>query len=264
MKITVKDILDKKKRGEKITVLTCYDAMFAKLEEECGIDVLLVGDSLGMILLGHKSTRPVTMSEMLHHTKAVSRVSRTSLIVADMPYGSYEGGPKEAVINARKLIKEGGAHAVKLEGGAEESAVISALVKAKIPVMGHLGLMPQSVELFGGYKIQGRHPEAAKKILNDAKILAKLGVFSIVLECVPAQLAKKITKAVKVPTIGIGAGKDCDGQVLVVNDLLGMSGNSRYQFVREYAKLHSIMKNAIQSYVKDVKSGKFPSPKESF
>ncbi len=264
MKVTVKDILDKKKRGEKITVLTCYDAMFAKLEEECGIDVLLVGDSLGMILLGHKTTRPVTMSEMLHHTKAVNRASRTSLIVADMPYGSYEGGPKEAVVNARKLVKEGGAHAVKLEGGSEECEVISALVKAKIPVMGHLGLLPQSVELYGGYKVQGRQPAAAKKIFQDAKLLAGLGVFSIVLECVPAQLAKKITKAVKVPTIGIGAGKDCDGQVLVVNDLLGMSGNSRYQFVREYAKLHGIMKDAIERYVKDVKTGKFPSPKESF
>ncbi|MBI4970606.1 MAG: 3-methyl-2-oxobutanoate hydroxymethyltransferase [Candidatus Omnitrophica bacterium] len=264
MKITVKDILNKKIAREKISVLTAYDAPFAALEEECGVDILLVGDSVGMVLLGHASTRPVTMKEILHHTKAVSRTSKSSLIVADMPFGSYENGAAEAVANARQLIKEGGAHAVKLEGGREEAKVVSALVKAKIPIMGHLGLTPQSVEFLGGYKIQGKSTQAAKRIFEDAKLLDRLGVFAIVLECVPAVLAKKITKAVKVPTIGIGAGPDCDGQVLVVNDLLGMNGNSKYRFVREYAKLRPVMKRAIQRYVGDVKTGRFPSKKESF
>jgi len=264
MKITVKDILDKKKKREKIVALTAYDSLFAELEEECGIDILLVGDSVGMVLLGLPSTQTVTMQQMLHHVKAVSRVSKHSLIVVDMPYGSYEGGPVEALQNARQLIKEGGAHAVKVEGGREIAKVIETLVKSKIPVMGHLGLTPQSLEFFGGYKIQGRDIQEAKRILDDAKLLTRLGVFSIVLECVPLMLAQKITLSVKVPTIGIGAGPGCDGQVLVVTDLLGMGPNPHYRFVRQFANLRPVIRRAIEGYIRDVKTGKFPTIKESF
>ncbi|MBI4398857.1 MAG: 3-methyl-2-oxobutanoate hydroxymethyltransferase [Candidatus Omnitrophica bacterium] len=264
MRLTVKDIIDKKKKHEKITALTAYDALFAKLEEEAGVDILLVGDSLGMVLLGLPSTRPVSLAQMMHHLKAVSRVSHKSLIVADMPYGTYEGSPERAVKNALSLIKEGGAHAVKLEGGREEAKTISALVASKIPVMGHLGLTPQSVEFFGGYKIQGRSTRDARKIFADARLLAGLGVFSLVLECVPKNLASKITQSVRVPTIGIGAGTGCDGQVLVVTDLLGMGEGRQYRFVREYATLRPVMLAAIRSYIEDVHSGKFPGRKESF
>ncbi len=264
MKLTVKDILDKKKKKEKIVVLTAYDALFASLQEECDVDVLLVGDSLGMVLLGHSSTVPVTLRDMIHHTKAVSRGSKNSLIVADMPYGVCEQGPEHTVRSALRLIKEGGAHAVKIEGGQEKKKQIQALAEAGIPVMGHLGLTPQSVEKLGGYRVQGKQAKDAAKIEKDALFLEKAGAFSIVLECVPRLLAKRISKKLKIPTIGIGAGSDCDGQVLVTQDLLGMGENSCYRFVRQYTNLRKTIKKSIQSYVSDVRSGKFPNAKESF
>jgi len=264
MKITVKDIIQRKKTKEKIVVLTAYDSLFAQLEEECGVDVLLVGDSLGMVLLGHSSTVPVTVRDMVHHTKAVSRVTRKSLVVADLPFGSCEQGSEHVVRSALRLIKEGGAQAVKIEGAETREKEIKALVKAGIPVMGHLGLTPQSSERLGGYKVQGKQPKEALQIIKEANLLEKWGAFSIVLECVPSQLAKKITQKISIPTIGIGAGKDCDGQVLVIYDLLGMGGNSKYRFVREYVNMRSKIKKSINSFISDVQTGDFPNKEESF
>jgi len=208
-----------KKDGEKITMLTAYDYTMAKILDEAGIDILLVGDSLGMVMLGYENTLPVTLDEMLHHARAVGRGTENALLVADMPFLSYEIEAKEAVRNAGRLIKEAGAQAVKVEGGAEIAETIKALVAAKIPVMGHIGLTPQAIHQMGGYKVQGRNSEAAQKLLNDAKVLSKAGIFALVLECIPYQLAKEITGSVEVPTIGIGAGPHCDGQVLVIHDI---------------------------------------------
>lgn len=263
MRLTIKDIRGKKKSREKITVLTCYDYLFARLLDDAGLDILLVGDSLGMVFLGYESTVPVTMRDMLHHTRAVCRGVKKSLVTADMPFGSYDN-PAQAVRNAKRFLKEAGADAVKLEGGARIKKQIEALVSAGIPVMGHLGLTPQSASQLGGYRVQGRESREAAAILKDAVLLDRLGVFSMVLECVPSALAAKITKAVKCPTIGIGAGAKTDGQVLVTHDMLGFEGKVSPKFVRHYARLGQEVRKAAERYRDDVKQGKFPSAGESY
>lgn len=263
-KITVKEIIERKqKESRKITALTAYDFPFAKLVDEAGIDIVLVGDSVGMVCLGYDTTLPVTMRDMLHHVKAVSRAVKHALIVADMPFGSYQG-VEFAVRNARRFLKEGGAEAVKLEGGRRIMAQVKALRRAGIPVMGHLGMTPQSATELGGYRVQGKSRSDAEQILKDAKALESAGVFSIVLECVPVALAKRITRSLKIPTIGIGAGPYADGQVLVLHDLLGFDSSIRPRFVRRYAPLSQVIRKALRSYKNDVLARKFPSIKESF
>lgn len=263
MKITAKAIYDKKAKKEKITMLSVYDYPFAKIADEAGIDVVLVGDSLGMVLLGYKSTVGVTMREMIHHTRAVSRATHNSLIVGDMPFGSYDT-PEKAVRNATRFLKEGGAEAVKLEGGIKIKKEVEALVKAGIPVMGHLGMTPQTASSLGGYKVQGRSKEQADEIINDAILLDQLGAFAIVLECVPSELAAEITAKVKCPTLGIGGGAQVDGQVMVLLDMLGFSSKVHPRFVRKYADMDKETRRAVEQYKKDVMSGNFPSKEESY
>ncbi|MDP3013245.1 MAG: 3-methyl-2-oxobutanoate hydroxymethyltransferase, partial [Candidatus Subteraquimicrobiales bacterium] len=236
----------------------------AKLLDEVGVDILLVGDSLGMVVLGYETTLSVTMDEMLHHTKAVKRGTKRAMVVGDMPFMSYQISVEEALKNAGRFLQEGGAQAVKLEGGEEIALVAERIIKVGIPVMGHLGLTPQSVHQFGGYKVRGREESQAKKLLTDAKILNELGVFSIVLECVPACLAKEISEAVSVPTIGIGAGRYCDGQVLVTQDMLGLFDKFVPKFVKQYTKLNDLIKKAVSDYISEVKEGKFPSKEHEF
>ncbi len=261
--LTVKSIYDKKKKKEKITALTAYDALLARILDEQEIDIILVGDSVGMVLLGYDTTVPVTMREMLHHTKAVSRGVKHALIVADMPFGSYDT-VERALRNAKRFIQEAGANAVKLEGGQRVQKQIHALVQNGFPVIGHLGMTPQTASQLGGYRVQGRDKKHADEILKDALLLDRLGVFSLVLECVPAALAQKITKKIKCPTIGIGAGQKTDGQVLVTHDMLGFSSSVHPRFVRRYAALEAQIKHAVSEYRKDVLNGRFPSKKESF
>jgi len=263
-RVTTTKLARMKKDGEKITMLTAYDYTTAKILDEAGIDILLVGDSLGMVMLGYENTLPVTLDEMLHHARAVGRGTENALLVADMPFLSYEIEAKEAVRNAGRLIKEAGAQAVKVEGGAEIAETIKALVAAKIPVMGHIGLTPQAIHQMGGYKVQGRNSEAAQKLLNDAKVLSKAGIFALVLECIPYQLAKEITGSVEVPTIGIGAGPHCDGQVLVIHDILGLYEEIRPKFVKRYRELGSQIKGAVTEFINEVREGEFPTLKESY
>lgn len=262
MSVTVKTILQKKS-NEKITVLTAYDFPTAKILDESGIDIILVGDSLGMVVLGYDSTVPVTMRDMLHHTKAVRRAVQKSLVVMDMPFGSYDT-TERALRNAKRAIKEAGAGAVKLEGAFQIKEQLEALISNGIPVMGHIGMTPQTASSLGGYKVQGKDEESAKKILEEAKLLEKLGVFSIVLECVPAKLAEEITHQIKCPTIGIGAGSKTDGQVLVLHDMLGFEGKVSPKFVRKYTSIEGEIKKAVASYQSDVRAAKFPTEKESF
>lgn len=263
MKITVKAIREKKGR-EKIAALTAYDFPFARILDEAGMDIILVGDSLGMVLLGYNSTVRVTLREMVHHTKAVSRAVKRALVASDMPFGSYQGSVDQAYRSARRLIQEGGAEAVKLEGGETVVKQVKALVRAGIPVMGHLGMTPQTATLLGGYKVQGRGPKASQKILEDAQRLDEAGIFSLVLECVPWRLAERITKKISCPTIGIGAGPKTDGQILVLHDLLGFEGVVHPRFVRRYAAFEKEAQEAFSRYLTDVRSGRFPSLKESF
>jgi len=263
-RVTVRDILNRKgKDKRKITVLTAYDFPFAKLVDEAEIDIVLVGDSVGMVCLGYDSTIPVSMREMLHHVKAVRRAVKHALLVADMPFGSYQG-IESAIRNARRFFKEAGAEAVKLEGGKRILTQVKALIRAGVPVMGHLGMTPQSVSELGGYKVQGKTKEEADRIFEEAKELEQAGIFSIVLECVPNSLAKRITKSLKIPTIGIGAGSDTDGQVLVLHDLLGFESSVRPRFVRRYAELSEIIHKAVVQYRSDVWAKKFPTSQESF
>lgn len=262
--ITISTLLDLKRKGIKITMLTAYDFPTARLAEEAGVDVILVGDSVGMTKLGYESTLPVTIDEMVHHTKAVKRGMSRALLVADMPYLSYEIDLKEAVRNAGRLLKEGGAHAVKVEGGMEVASTIKEFLKINVPVFGHLGLTPQAVNRLGGYKVQGRSPEAAEKILTEARILEGAGCCAVVLECVPADLAQEITKRLQIPTIGIGAGPHCDGQVLVSDDLLGLSEAGPTKFVKRYADLRAQSLKAIGDYCREVRDGSFPGPEHSF
>lgn len=264
MKNTVSTIREQKKNGDKITMLTAYDYSTAKLIDEAGINSILIGDSLGNVILGYEDTLSVTMEDMIHHTRAVSRGAKNALIVADMPFMSYQTSVYDAVVNAGRLIKEGRAQAVKLEGGAAVCKQIRAIVDASIPVMAHLGLTPQSINAFGGFKVQGKTEEAAKRLISDAKAIEKAGAFAVVLEGIPAKLAEIITNTISIPTIGIGAGKGCDGQVLVYQDMLGMFSDFTPKFVKKFANVGEIMTGAFKEYIKEVKSGAFPKEEHSY
>lgn len=264
MKNTSVSFKKAKTEGSKLTMLTAYDYSTAKMIDECGINGILVGDSLGMVCLGYKDTLSVTMEDMIHHIKAVSRGSENALIVGDMPFMSYQTSVYDALVNAGRLIKEGGAEAVKLEGGAAVCKQIEAIVNAQIPVMGHIGLTPQSINVFGGFKVQGKDEEVAKQLIEDAKKIEAAGAFAIVLECVPAKLAEIITKSISIPTIGIGAGAGCDGQILVYQDMLGMFSNISPKFVKKFAEVGESMKNGFKKYIEEVNNGVFPSQEHTF
>ena len=264
MRITASQIKEMKRQGEKIAMVTAYDYSMAKLVDEAGMPIILVGDSLGMVMLGYESTIPVTMDEMIHHTKAVARGAKHALIIGDMPFMTYQISVEDAMRNAGRFIQEGGAQAIKLEGGETVAEKVSRIVAAGIPVQGHIGLTPQSIHQLGGYKVQGKTAEVAARLLNDARALESAGVFSIVLECVPAPLAKLITERVSVPTIGIGAGKHCDGQVQVINDLLGLYTDFVPKHAKQYAKLHDTISSAVSDYISEVKAVKFPTAKQSY
>lgn len=263
-KITVHDFFEKKKKGLKITMLTAYDFPFARIVDEAGIDCILVGDSLGMVIQGLDNTLPVTMDEMIYHTKMVTRAVKNSMVIGDMPFMSYQTGVPEAVRNAGRFLKEAGASAVKLEGGAEVVDHISAMTRSDIPVMAHIGLTPQSIHRMGGYKVQGRTEDAARKLLDEARRVEDAGAFSLLLEAIPMDLAGSITGALSIPTIGIGAGPRCDGQVLVLHDVLGMFDRFIPKFVKRYADLKSEALKAVTDYREEVEKGVFPSEKESF
>jgi 3-methyl-2-oxobutanoate hydroxymethyltransferase len=262
--VTISDLKGKKARGEKITMLTAYDYGTACLVDQSGVDCVLVGDSLGMVVLGYDSTVPVTMEEMIHHCKAVRRGVKNALLVGDMPYLSYHVSEEEAVRNAGRFLKEAGCHAVKLEGGVTMAPVIRRLVRAGIPVMGHCGLTPQTAVMLGGYRVQGRDMESARKLVDDARAVAEAGAFSLVLECVPSAVARAVTERSPVPTIGIGAGPYCDGQVLVTNDLLGLFEKYTPSFVKQYANLAPRIRDALGSYVQEVEDGRFPGNEYGF
>lgn len=264
MKNTVVTIREAKERGEKVTMLTAYDYSMAKLIDEAGIEMILVGDSLGMVMLGYEDTLSVTMEDMIHHTAAVARGAKNALVVADMPFMSYQTSVYDAVLNAGRLMKEGRAQAVKLEGGREFADHIRAITNASIPVVAHLGLTPQSLNAFGGFKVQGKSEAAARKLLEDAQIVEEAGAVAVVLECVPAKLAKLVTEKLYIPTIGIGAGADCDGQVLVYQDMLSMFGDFKPKFVKRFGEVGTVMKEAFQKYSEEVKAGTFPAPEHTF
>lgn len=263
-KFTVASFIDAKNKNEKITMLTAYDYSTAKLLDEAGVESILVGDSLGMVVLGYESTLEVTVDDIIHHCKAVARGAKNALIVGDMPFLSYHISVEESVRNAGRIIQEGKAHAVKLEGGVEVVDKVKAITRAQIPVMGHLGLTPQSVNMFGGFKVQGKSEEQARKIIDDAMELEKAGAFAIVLEGIPEKLAQIITKKLTIPTIGIGAGKHCDGQVLVTNDMLGMFSDFTPKFVKKYANLKECIVSSTKNYISEVKSVDFPSKEHVF
>ncbi|MFN8008535.1 MAG: 3-methyl-2-oxobutanoate hydroxymethyltransferase [Terriglobia bacterium] len=263
-KVTLPSLLARKSEKRKITCLTAADFPLARLIDEAGIDLILVGDSLAMTRLGYSTTVPVSMTEMLVHLRAVRRAVRRAFLVADMPFGSYHVSQKIAMQNAIRLVKEGGAEAVKLEGGRRRARLVQRLVEAEIPVMGHIGLTPQSVHALGGYKVQGKTPEQAQELIDDAQTLQEIGVFSIVLEGIPQELAQEITASLRIPTIGIGAGSACDGQILVSEDLLGLSFTRKPKFVRQYANLQEIIGAALRHYAEDCRNGTFPSPAESY
>lgn len=264
MKRTINTFIKAKREGEKLALLTAYDYSSAKIVDSCDIDGILVGDSLGMVCLGYKDTLPVTIEDMIYHTKAVSRGVGNGLLIGDMPFMSYHASIYEAVHNAGRLVQEGNAEAVKLEGGARVLRQVRAILKAQIPVMGHLGLTPQSVNLFGGFKVQGKNQDAADQLVEDAKRLEDSGVFSIVLECIPEELAARITAAVSIPTIGIGAGVGCDGQILVYHDMLGIYSDVRPKHVKVFADAGVAMRQGIKEYVEEVKKSTFPAKEHSF
>lgn len=264
MKKTVASFKEAKQKGQRLTMLTAYDYSMAKLIDEAGIDGILVGDSLGMVALGYENTLSVTVDDMVHHIKAVARGAKNALIVGDMPFLSYHISIEESIKNAGRLIQEGGCHAVKLEGGIEVLDKVKAIIKAQIPVMGHIGLTPQSVNMLGGFKVQGKTKESIKKLIDDAKYLEDAGVFAIVLEAVPDEVAKLITESISIPTIGIGAGKYCDGQILVVNDMLGLFSDFTPKFVKRYRNLGDEIKVAIKEYIEEVRRGDFPEDSHSF
>lgn len=262
--VTIHDLSAMKRRGERFAMLTAYDFISARILDEAGIPVILVGDSLGMVVLGHDSTVPVTVDQMLHHTRAVARGAARALVVADLPFGSYQEGRAQALRTATRFLKEGRANAVKLEGGGAMVEVTAALTAAGIPVMGHLGLTPQSVNQFGGFKVQGRHPGSAERIAADASALAAAGAFSLVLECVPAELGRRITKTVPIATIGIGAGPDTDAQVLVWHDLLGLTSGRLPRFVKQYADLRSEITSAVKAFASEVADGVYPADEHTY
>ncbi len=264
MKNSVSTFISAKKSGEKLTMLTAYDYSMAKLIDGCGVNGILVGDSLGMVCLGYKDTLSVTMDDMLHHTKAVVRGTEHALVVSDMPFMSYQPSLYDAVKNAGRFIQEAGAEAVKLEGGAVVCPQIQAIVSAQIPVMGHIGLTPQSVNMFGGFKVQGKNSADAKQLIEDAKKIEAAGAFAIVLECIPSKLADIISKEVSIPTIGIGAGGGCDGQILVYQDMLNMFSDFKPKFVKNFANVGDLMRDGFKAYIKEVNEGTFPSAEHCF
>ncbi|MBI3451107.1 MAG: 3-methyl-2-oxobutanoate hydroxymethyltransferase [Acidobacteria bacterium] len=264
MKITVPAIRARKGAGRPIVALTAYDYPTARTLDAAGVDLILVGDSLGMVVLGHPTTLPVTLEVMLHHTAAVARAKTAALVVADMPFLSYHVSREETIRNAGRLVQEAGAEAVKIEGGRARAGVVRALVEADIQVMGHIGLTPQSVHAMGGYKVQGKSPDAVQSLLEDARALEEAGAFSIVLEGIPGEAARLVTQSTALPTIGIGAGPHCDGQILVVNDLLGLNGEDVPRFVRRYADLRTAAVEAVRAYAADVAAGRFPAEEESY
>jgi 3-methyl-2-oxobutanoate hydroxymethyltransferase len=263
-KVTTQTIVDMKRHGEKISMLTAYDYTMAGIVDSSGVDVILVGDSASNVMAGYETTVPMTMEHMIYHTACVVRGVDRALVIADLPFMSYQVTTKEALISAGRMMKEAGAHAVKLEGGEPIAATVKRIVDAGIPVMGHLGLTPQSIYKFGTYKVRAKEEEEARQLLKDAKILEEAGVFSIVLEKIPSGLAKKVTESVSVPTIGIGAGSECDGQVLVLHDMLGLNKDFSPRFLRRYADLHTSMSDAVKHYIQDVKSGEFPNENEQY
>ena len=262
-KVRARDFKDKKRRGEKIAMLTAYDANMARLLDRAGVDALLVGDSVGMVMLGFENTVPVTLDAMIHHTAAVSRGTERALVVADMPFLTYQTTAADAVRNAGRLLQEGGAEAVKLEGGAAIVDIVKRVVDVGVPVMGHLGLLPQSVHQVGGFVRQARTPHDADVLLADALALEEAGAFAIVLEAIPAEVGRTVSEAVAIPTIGIGAGPDCDGQILVIHDMLGLLDGPVPSFVKQYARLASEVTASVEAYVKDVKAGRFARPAET-
>lgn len=264
MKNTVSTFKKAKENKEKLTMLTAYDYSTARLFDEAGINSILVGDSLGNVILGYEDTLSVTMEDMIHHSAAVARGAKNALVVCDMPFMSYQASVYDAVTNAGRLMKEGRANAVKLEGGEEVCPQIKAITECGIPVVAHLGLTPQSINAFGGYKVQGRDLEAAKKLIDDAIAVEKAGAFALVLECVPTEIATKITEKLTIPTIGIGAGNGCDGQVLVYQDMLGMFSDYTPKFVKQYANVGTIIKDAVTDYINEVNSGAFPDETRSY
>ena len=264
MRITITDIKEIKQKKEKIPMLTAYDYVTAKMVDEAGVPLILVGDSLGMVMLGYESTIPVTMEEMIHHTKAVVRGAKKALVVGDMPFMTYHISVSDALRNAARFIQEGGAQAVKLEGGEVVAETIKRIVGCGIPVMGHIGLTPQSIHQLGGFKVRGKGLEEGRKLLNDARILEEAGAFAVVLECTPAPLSKLITQKLTIPAIGIGAGPDCDGQVQVISDLLGLYTDFVPKHAKQYARLAGEIKTAVSSYVSEVKSRSFPTAEQSY
>lgn len=264
MKTTTATFKKAKQSGEKITMLTAYDYSTAKLEDTAGVESILVGDSLGMVVLGYENTLSVTMEDMIHHSAAVARGAENALVVTDMPFMSYQTSVYDAVVNAGRLIKEGHADAVKLEGGVKFKEHIRAIVDASIPVMGHIGMTPQSVNAFGGFKVQGKSIEDAKRVIEDAKVVEEAGAFAVVLECVPAPLAEYITEILSIPTIGIGAGSSCDGQVLVYQDMLAMYSDFTPKFVKKFGNIGESMTASFKKYCEEVKSGEFPATEHTF
>jgi 3-methyl-2-oxobutanoate hydroxymethyltransferase len=263
-RVTVPELRAQKQRGEKIVMLTAYDATFARLLDQAGADILLVGDSVGMVVAGYENTLPVTMDEMLYHCRAVARGTKRAHIVGDMPFMSYQVSIEQGLSNAARMLKEGGCHAVKLEGGAVHAPLVSRLVECGIPVMGHIGLLPQSVHQQGGFKVQGREQGGDQRLLQDALALQQAGAYSIVIEGVPHTIAKEISRALSIPTIGIGAGAGCDGQVLVIYDLLGMNDSFQPKFVRRFESLADKIRDAVTTFGNEVRAGSFPSEQESF
>lgn len=264
MKNTVATLQQQKLDGDKITMLTAYDYSTAKLVDECGVNTILVGDSLGMVMLGYEDTISVTMEDMIHHTAAVTRGAKNALVVGDMPFMSYQTSVYDAVVNAGRLMKEGRCQAVKLEGGASVCPQIKAITEASIPVVAHIGLTPQSVNAFGGFKVQGKSEADARRLIEEAKAVEAAGAFAIVLECIPAKLAKLITESVSIPTIGIGAGADCDGQVLVYQDMLALFSDFKPKFVKHFVNAGEVMKQGFAEYIKEVKEGTFPAAEHTF
>lgn len=263
-RITVKSLIDMKKNGEKISMLTAYDYSMAKIVDAANVDVILVGDSASNVMAGHETTLPITLDQMIYHASSVVRAVERALIVVDLPFGSYQSDPKEALRSAIRIMKESGAHAVKVEGGAEIKESVKRILAAGIPVMGHLGLTPQSIYKFGTYTVRAKQDEEAGKLMEDAKLLEKLGCFGIVVEKIPAELTKIVSESLSIPTIGIGGGKHADGQVLVIHDVLGMTHEFNPRFLRRYMNLYEEMGNALSRYVSDVKSKDFPNDEEQY
>ncbi len=263
-RITTNTLQDMKSRGEKISMLTAYDYSMATIVDAAGTDVILVGDSASNVMAGHETTLPITLDQMIYHASSVVRAAKRALIVVDLPFGTYQGNSKEALNSAIRIMKESGAHAVKLEGGVEIAESITRILTAGIPVMGHLGLTPQSIYKFGTYTVRAKEEAEAEKLKKDALKLQELGCFGIVIEKIPAALGKEVTESLNIPTIGIGAGQHCDGQVLVIHDMLGLNKGFKPRFLRQYADLYDVMNKAIQNYVSDVKGSKFPNEKEQY